>query len=187
MAIMKKNKKVTLFLLIIMCYCNCKNNEPSPRVILDYSLGSGWGYTYSIKVYNNGTSYLKRNSLERNGKSFFIKNKVNVNTLNAIASTIRERKLANRYEQQNVQDASFFNVIFYDGNGKPSKYYVYGHNYPQSLDTIKRYCESLERGKGWTPLKDTVITFFSQSAINSVPVIDSNMRFLPPLPRQTKH
>src|ERR1700749_4246694 len=127
------NSKIyTVLLLITVLFYSCKNNHKSKAVLLDYSLGSGWGYSYSIKVYNDGTAYLKKNSLKK-ADSLWVKQNLNIDTLSAIILKAKEMKLASKYEQQNIQDASFFYVTLYYNDGKTSNHYVYGNKYPVLL------------------------------------------------------
>jgi hypothetical protein len=180
------NNKVYIVLLIASLFYSCKNNYTPKAVLLDYSLGSGWGYEYSIKVYTDGTAYLKKNSFKRSD-SLWVKKDLNVDMLSAIILRTKEINLASKYEQQNIKDASFFYVTFYYNDGKASNHFVYGYSYPELLGKIRKYCDSLEQGKGWNQLKDTTITFSSLANFEFIPKIKgSNIRFPPPLPRPAK-
>jgi hypothetical protein len=170
-----------IILLVGLLFHSCKNNYNPKSVLLDYSKGSGWGFSYSLKVYNDGMAYLNINSLKKSD-SIWVKKDLNIKSLTSLIEKSKKLKLASKYEQPNVQDASFFYAILYNDDGKASNYYVYGDNYPQILGQIRKYCDSLKDGKGWNKIKDTIVTFESDAKINGFPkIIIDSVHFPPPI------
>ncbi len=175
----KFNRYIKIILLIIVCFCSCRNKEKPVNVLLDYSYDSGWAYSYSIKVYNNGKAFLRKNNLKTD--SLYVKDQVNVDSLYIIMSKMERTGLANKYEDTHVQDATSFNSIIYFNDGKVSKHYVYGDKYPDILRKVKDYANALSKAKGWNHLKDTTITFTSMTNFKHIPkIIDTGTRILPP-------
>ena len=172
-------KLIKIFLLIITCFCSCKNKKVPVKVLLDYSYDSGWTHSYSIKVYSDGKAYLRKNDLKKS--SFYVKDRINIDSLYVIISKIKEQNIANKYEDTHVHDAPSFNAIVYDDVGKASKYYVYGYKYPESLQEIRNHVNTLYKEKGWSQLKDTAIIFSSMiNFIYTPTVIDTGIRILSP-------
>lgn len=183
----QRNYKHIVYFLVIAFSWSCGNKNKLVRLIIDYSSGSGWGYSYSIKVYTNGTAYLKKFSVKKID-TLWVKKEVDVNRLNAIVSRAREVKLAARYEQQNIEDASSFDIIFHYSNGKISKHHIYGHYYPELFAETRKYCDSLAQETGWSKLRDTTVVFESLSTYFNVSKLKlgDSVKFPPPLLRSKK-
>jgi hypothetical protein len=177
----KRNRFIKILFLIIVGFCSCKSKAAPVNLILDYSYDSGWAYSYSVKVYSDGKAYLRMRKTNQRTDSMYVKYKINVDSVQAIISKLKEANIARKYEDTFVQDAASFNFIIYLNNGRVSKYYVYGNKYPALLLKIKDYANLLSKRSGWDPLKDTTITFSSMANFNYAPkIIGTGKLILPP-------
>ena len=91
----KFNKYIKILVLMILCFCSCRNKVKPVSKVLDYSYNGGWAYSYSIKVYNNGKAFLKKNNLKTD--SLYVKDQVNVDSLYIIMSKMEGMNLSNKY------------------------------------------------------------------------------------------
>lgn len=167
-----------MFLFAILFSFSCNTSDEDEKLLLDYSFNSGWTDSYSLKIYANQKAYLMKSNSDSN--ILYENNRMNTIELEKLVVKLSEAKISNKYEDTNLQDASSFSAIIYYEKDKLSKYYVYGNNYPELLDLIRRYSSSCLKQDGWHKLKDTAIIFTSRSKFNIANKIDTSIRFLPP-------
>jgi hypothetical protein len=172
---LKPAQFTSAILLVLICFA-CKQASKPKVLLLDYSWSSGWQYSFSLKVYDNGTTYLRKNDLRKD--SFFVKKSININALNTLLLKARDAKMDTAYIQDNIQDASSFKAIIYPEGSYTKVYDVYGDNYPIILKQLEKQLYQISKLKGWTYIKDTTIKFNSDHKIPT-PKVDQ-VRFPPP-------
>jgi hypothetical protein len=171
---LKMDRFCTAVILLITCL-GCKQLQKPTALILDYSWSSGWQYSFSLKVYDNGTTYLRKNDLRKD--SLFVKN-IDIKSLDKLLLKARNTKLDTAYIQDNIEDASSFYAIIYPEASHTKIYNVYGDNYPVILKQLEKQLRITSELKGWTYLKDTTIKFGSLHKTPTLKV--DRVKFPPP-------
>lgn len=165
-----------MLVIFIIVISGCTQSRHPDYVILDYSYDNGWTKLYSLKLYDSGVAYMKRDNLDT--AKFYTRAGVTVSEVSDIISHIQKTRLKRKYEDKSLSDAPTFKVIVRQNSEIQSEYYVYGEKYPKILKNIKRIADEIIEGSGWRELNDTTVKF--SSSIKYIHPVDTNIRFLPP-------